>query len=137
MNRTNTIEGLLLRLQTQAQGTDNADDPTNLADFIWMSEHHRIFPNTEQVWNELVQDFETLNVMLNVESLDKCLTRQLLYAISGLITRCIDYAASHQHNEVSRRQLLGLGWRIATAWDAVLAGDIESISEHVKLEEIV
>ncbi|KLU07318.1 hypothetical protein RISK_000398 [Rhodopirellula islandica] len=34
-----------------------------------------------------------------------------------------------------RPGMLLLGWRISIAWDAVLAGDVESICEHVPLEE--
>ena len=131
---TPTLETLTKRLQTHAQGTERADDPQNLADYIWLLKHQSIASGTDDVWASLQQDFEDLNALLNADS-DFRLGRSLAYAVNGLMILCLDLSASPSYSEQLRNEALQLAWRIATAWDAVLAGDIDNIGEHVALEE--
>lgn len=129
-----TIVELTTRFREHAQGSNGADDSSNLADYIWALKHGGTFVDHGQVWANLVNDFEALNSVFNEPSSDEVIIRPILYAISGLITQCCDYVVSDHQNEMARKQVMVLAWRITTAWDAVLAGDIESIDKHVELE---
>lgn len=131
---TPTIDALIKRLQVHAQGSERADDPKNLADYIWLLKHQSVASGTDDIWNRLLQDIEDLNVVFNANS-NSTLGRSLAYVINELITRCLDFAAFQPCDERIRNEMLQLAWRICVAWDAVLAGDIERIGEHIDLEE--
>lgn len=128
-----TILEITRRLNTHVEGSTNADDRTNLADFIWMIKHGAEFIGTAQIWSKLLHEFNALNSRMKMDSIT-CLSPSLVYAINGLMTHCLDFAACERFSESDRRQLLELAWRITSVWDAVLAGDIDDISEHVELE---
>jgi hypothetical protein len=129
-----TIGDVTERLQTHARGTENADNPENLADYVWLLKHQRAASNTDEIWAALRKDFEHLNKLLN-ENSDFRLGREVAYAINGLLTVCLNYVTCENGDEIARNQILQIAWRIATAWDAVLAGDIEDISGHVDHEK--
>lgn len=126
------------RFQLHVQGTENANDPRNLNDSFWMLEHPADVPEfqweIEPIWNSLTQVFEELNETLNQKPEEFQLTRQLAYAINGLMTHCLTFATSPDHQNTNRQPIFELAWRITVAWDAVLAGDIDSIQEHVENE---
>jgi hypothetical protein len=131
---TTTTDALTKRLQAHAQGSESADNPKNLADYIWMLKHQTVDSGIDEIWSQLRDDFEDLNTLLNADS-DSGIGRSLAYAINGLMTLCLDLAALQPRDGRLRHEMLLLAWRIGTAWDAVLAGDIERIGEHVELEE--
>ncbi|HUT10804.1 MAG TPA: hypothetical protein VMY42_09930 [Thermoguttaceae bacterium] len=130
------IPDITERFRVHAQGTEAADNPKNLADYIWMLRHHSVSFGPEEIWPELLQGFEDLNSVLKAEP-EAGFARPLVYAINGLLMLCLESAASQQYEEEIRGQIRKLGWRICVAWDAVLAGDIDSIGDHVELEETV
>jgi hypothetical protein len=125
------------RLTIQAQGTENANDSANLADYVRMLRHETTSCGAGQVWAKLLPDFEILNTELNAGSSAFCADRSLLYAVNGLVVQCCDFAATRQNTDDRVRQILELQWRISTAWDAVLSGDIDSICVHVDQERAV
>jgi hypothetical protein len=86
------------------------------------------------IWNSLKQVFEDLNQTINNRPEDFKLSRQLAYAINGLLTHCLNLATSPDCPNEKRQPIYELAWRITVAWDAVLAGDIDSITEHVEYE---
>ena len=51
-----------------------------------------------------------------------------------MMFQCLDFAAVKQNSQSDREQLLELAWKINCAWDAILAGDIDDLHEHVELE---
>jgi hypothetical protein len=129
------IDDVTERLKAHAEGTENADNPKNLADHVWLLKHQRAASDLDrdEIWAALLVDFELLNALLN-ECSDFHLGRSLAYAINGISNICLDVVASQYGDELAR-QMLELAWRIGTAWDAILAGDIERIGEHVELEK--
>jgi hypothetical protein len=131
---TNRIVDITSQLQDHVSGTANADDPGNLADLVWMLNHNKGTTDTEGVWDRLQQAFEELNCVLDTVT-EPHLFRLLSYAVNGLLVLCLTQIASASCNETTRTQMLRLCWRIGTAWDAVLAGDIESIRQHISIEE--
>jgi len=129
-----TIDDIIERFQSHADGTETADNPQNLADYIWMLRHGIAPFSPEETWLEVLHGFEDLNSVLKAEP-EAGFARPLVYAINGLLTLCLDSAASQELEENVRGAARRLGWRICVAWDAVLAGDIDSIGHHVELEE--
>lgn len=130
-----TIADLTKRLQIQAKGTDSADCHGNLADYIWMMKHQGVASPMDQIWEAMLQDFEELNCVLRTGE-ETGIERSLVYAVNGLLTACVNEAAPSRFDESFRIQMYRLTWRIVTAWDAILAGDIDSIQEHVQMEEL-
>ncbi len=128
------INEVVERLVRQSQGTGNADNTQNLTDYIWMSTHQGVDAGSDGIWDELIPDFEQLNLFINNAS-DVLVSREIAYAVSGLLTHCLSYASSSRYNERRSMELLRLGWRIGVAWEGILAGDIGSISQYVSLEE--
>jgi hypothetical protein len=88
----------------------------------------------EGLAEKILAEFQALNLAVNGETGGAPLTRSLLYTITGLTTLCLDYAVSGRGDEASRAELLALGWKITTAWDAVLAGDVADVCAHVEHE---
>lgn len=124
-----------LRLQIHAQGTENADDPLNLSDSLWMLENQAEFPwEMEPIWSSLLQAFDELNGEVNKKPDPFIVNRELSYAINGLFMLCLNATTSSRRQETIQPQITELTWRIAVAWDAILAGDIDSIREQIELE---
>jgi len=88
----------------------------------------------KELTREILIELQALNLVLNGKPAGASLTRQLLYVVNGLTTLCLDFAVSDSGDDRSREEMLVLAWTITTAWDAVLAGDIADICEHVELE---
>ena len=129
-----TIEEITLQLRRHAEGTSAANDETVLADAIWMLKHGSADLPTAAIWERIVNEFDRLNGELRQVPSDYGFPRQLVYAANELIAQCLDYVASEENGRAARAEVLELGWHIATAWDAVVAGDIDDIKEHVELE---
>lgn len=128
------IENVIKRLQVQAQGTERANCERNLADCIWLMKHQAAAFHVDEIWEALLQDFEDLNKLIKIQH-ESAIARPLSYAINGLLTACLNEVISQPFDASIRDQILRLTWRIVTAWDGILAGDIDSIQEHVQLEE--
>lgn len=67
------------------------------------------------------------NQILNVD---------VVYAISGMILSATEASIVLCKKGRECRKLLMATWKIACAWDAVLAGDIEGIEQHLEYESI-
>jgi hypothetical protein len=57
----------------------------------------------------------------------------LAYAMAEMTTLTLKIAVGAASDAV-RRDAARLAWRISCGWEAVLAGDIEDVTEHVVLE---
>jgi hypothetical protein len=62
------------------------------------------------------------------------LSVQVVYAISGMTLLAFQVARKLCKTEKSCTEVLKAGWQIACAWDAVVAGDIEDLHEHLRYE---
>ena len=132
MSVTNEI---VSHLRRHTEGSSGADDPTILADYAWMLKHGSLMTDVEPIWTDIVNQFEQLNVEMRQLSSDDNLPRNVVYAISGLLNHCFSTSLLKKIDPNVRQQFLELGWKIACGWDAVLAGDIDNITEHVELEQ--
>ena len=131
----NTIAHITDRFLRQTHGSQNADDHRNLADYIWMLNHDGVAVDTDMIWEELISDFERLNLIFHANT-EAVFSRKLVYAVNGLVRLCLNQIGLDTCDTEIRSSLLQLAWRIGVAWDAVLAGDIEAIDQHVEMEEM-
>jgi len=91
----------------------------------------------------IVPIFEVLNHELNgmspsgtimITDVPPEIPRELAYAIAEIVRMLRD--CEHEAVSDAEKNELGLmAWRVETAWLAVLAGDIDDISEHLQEEE--
>jgi hypothetical protein len=58
----------------------------------------------------------------------------VVYAISGIMQLGLETTLVLSKGRKESSALLAAIWRIGCAWDAVLAGDIEDIPQHVEYE---
>jgi hypothetical protein len=130
----NEIDQITEELKIHAAGTKAATDFTNLSDYYWMLQQGKTKDRESEIWQAIEKLFSRLNQELNKESAQGEVRRSLAYAINQMIGLCLDYAATEKNEANNRRRALTLGWQISAGWDAVLAGDIDDISEHVELE---
>jgi hypothetical protein len=65
-------------------------------------------------------------------------SRDLVYAISGihsmLVNSALTFGRPQAISESASKMLLTALWSVSFAWDAILAGDITDIREHLRLE---
>ena len=131
----NTITQITDAFLRQTHGSESLNDCRNLADCIWMLNHGGVTFGADMIWDELVHEFERLNLILNA-STHAVLSRELVYSVNGLLMHCLKQVTSDTCDSEIQSSLLQLAWRIGVAWDAVLAGDIEAIGQHVEMEEL-
>lgn len=87
------------------------------------------------ITDDIIQCLDELNRSVN-PSPDEVRSRRqvpdaLVYALSGIVGLGLEAALSPK---ADRNVLITL-WRIQSAWDALLAGDIDDLRQHVFLEE--
>ena len=112
----------------------DAGDAPSIASSTWPRGH------MSKAFNQAVEDclttLVTLNRELNHEGSSPVaeVPRKLVYAmteISWIIRECSEKAREETEASLFSRA----AWRLETAWSAVIAGDIEDILNHVRLEE--
>jgi hypothetical protein len=62
------------------------------------------------------------------------LNLDVVYAISGMTLLAIEVSMVQWKKGQSLSKLLMAAWQLGCAWDALLAGDIEDIQQHLKYE---
>ena len=70
---------------------------------------------------------------------ERRIDRRLTYAVTAAITSGVEqFLSLVDDSATDTSSALAMGkdvWRVSCAWEAVLAGDIDSLPEHVELEE--
>jgi|SRR5215210_555629 len=97
--------------------------------------------------DDVISCLDVVNRLLNGETpsasvngdKERRISRRAAYAVAAIITSSVKYclwlmdnAAADRSSALAMERNL---WRISCAWEAVLAGDIDSLSEHLELEE--
>lgn len=122
------------RLVWHSNGTTDADNPLNLSDYILMLKRGKESSSLEHLWTEVVSEFEQYNVKINRPGIEPHFDRSVLYAIHGMMILCFELFCDNTQEDNKRLLAYTLHWRISTAWDAVLAGDIDHIGLRVETE---
>jgi hypothetical protein len=103
-------------------------------------------PDLREQTADLIACLEVVNRQVNVEipstsvgGKEQCIDRRVAYAVSAVVSSGIEHLLALTANPLpdqSSVRTLGVDvWRVCCAWEAVLAGDIDSVSEHVELEK--
>jgi hypothetical protein len=70
---------------------------------------------------------------------ERRIDRRLAYTVAAVITSGVEHfllLVGDSATDASAALAMGRDlWRVSCAWEAVLAGDIDSLPEHVELEE--
>ena len=97
-------------------------------------------PNLSAQAEDVLRCLVVVNKALNdSKSIDEDSLRATGYAIAGILSSSLEYTLRWREkgrfNESVLRDLEHAAWRIACAWEQVLAGDIEDLMEDLALEE--
>ena len=103
-------------------------------------------PDLREQTTDLIACLEVVNRHLNgetpsasVDTGERYIDSRAAYAVSAVISEGIEHLLALVSSPASNQPLvraLGIDvWRLSCAWEAVLAGDIDSLSEHVELEK--
>ena len=75
----------------------------------------------------------------SVNTSERYIDSNVAYAVTVIISKGIEYLLALAGEPAPDRSTLpdpGIEvWRVSCAWEAVLAGDIDSLSEHIELEQ--
>ena len=112
---------------------------------LWQAERQSHQPELGNLFDEILSCVETVNQALNTHNPSdaisgeaKVLQRSLVADISSVLSdgwSCYwRFASSGRFSPTFRAEIAAIHVQIGIAWDAVLAGDIDDIREHVRTE---
>ena len=130
-----------------ATGLSHAPDDESLLWTLWNAQQLKTEPdNLAALTEDIVRCLEIVNKSWNgaipSETLDveKKLERYLVAALHQIIYSCLDYRLEWQEAKLFNAELLHqlslTAWTISAAWNAVLAGDIDSIMANLDGEKM-
>lgn len=139
-----TNNASLLRLQQHA-GLPTAGDAIpkdTLAEFIFQTQRGRSAPSLDSITADIIDCLDQLNRQMKQEGAGAhahgtMIDRQVVYAVSGIVWACLDKALKLRRTDATSTtasDLLSVAWRVQCAWDALVAGDVESLQSHVVSE---
>jgi hypothetical protein len=114
---------------------------------LWKARKEGAVYSATVLWDDVLSCLEAVNRKLNgerpsasgTEQKANVLDRLLVIAVSTILHHCFEeIMVLHKRQTVDRafrEDLLKKVWRISCAWEAILNGDIDSLCEHVALEE--
>jgi hypothetical protein len=113
-----------------------------LAEFIFQAQRGGQVPSLDTITADIIDCLDRLNRQVNqeagAEAQSRMMDRQIVYAASGIVGACLDKVMELRRIDAQSAMasdLLGVAWRVQCAWDALVAGDVESLQSHVALEE--
>lgn len=125
----------------------NPPDEESLLFVLFNANKLKIAP-TEllSIRQEIIECLEIINIKWNgaipsnTSDGDKEIERYLVNALSQIIHSCWEYFREWQENRLFEQEVLHqlsfTTWSISCAWNAVLAGDIDSIAQEVEFERM-
>ena len=106
-----------------------------------------VVPDLREPADDLISCLDVVNRHVNGKTpsesfgaeKERRIDRRLTYAVAAVITSGLEHflwLVDDSATDASSALALGKNlWRVSCAWEAVLAGDIDSLPEHVELEE--
>jgi hypothetical protein len=115
-----------------------ASEQVALSETIWRvkrGESVDLMPSVRHLMDELQKANLIINGPVPSETIgpDTNVPGELAYAVSNLITQCIELSASEERSTNSK-EFAAWAWKLSCAWDGVLAGDIDDVVENVEIE---
>ena len=125
----------------------NAPDEESLLFVLFNSNKLKIAPTKLlSMRQEIIECLEVINkkwngaVPSNTSDGEKEIERYLVNALSQIIHSCWEYFREWQESKLFKAEILNqlsfTAWSISWAWNLVLAGDIDSITEYLEIESM-
>ena len=113
--------------------------PRWLADQLREAKDSVDWTDIEPAIDEILGCLASLNKSLRLEHQlpGATISLELAYTVSGIQSLCCKYVILFRRatgNEKVADHMAFSAWKIACAWDAILAGDIDNLEEHLRLE---
>ena len=128
--------------------TDDAKDKESFLFVLQQAKTDEIVSTLNLLYMDILSCLEVVNYHINGEipskiaakekrEIDRQLASAMWYIIHNGWEHYRKWEQSDEFNQQARDFLALTLWRISSAWGAVLDGDIDSLAEHVRNEEIV
>src|ERR1035438_485823 len=112
---------------------------------LCQAERQSLSPELRRLFEDILSCFEVVNRALNtqrpsdtLEGKAETLPRSLVADVSSVLSEGWSYywrwASSEQFTGTFRTEFAAMLVQIGIAWDAVLAGDVDDLGEHVQTE---
>jgi hypothetical protein len=141
-------EQALLRLSHHANLTEaEGEGWSSFVGTLFEAKTAGVVPNLREPTDDLIACLEVVNRHVNGETpsasvgtdKERRIDGRLTYAVAAAITSGVEHfllLVGDSATDASAALAMGRDlWRVSCAWEAVLAGDIDSLPEHVELEE--
>jgi hypothetical protein len=141
-------EQALLRLSHHANLTEaQGEGWSSFVGTLFEAKTAGVVPNLREPADDLIACLDVVNRHVNGETpsasvggdKERRIDRRLTYAVAAAITSGVErFLWLVGDPATDRSSALAMGkdlWRVSCAWEAVLAGDIDSLPEHIELEE--
>lgn len=127
-----TPEEAILGLQAHSAGTADCSSQS-FADAVWRWRNGGHPPDFESLALAIV---ELLQAILGLGLLARpdAVPRAVAYSIAELMTSYAEIAITSD-DPTAAREATRSAWVVACAWEAATAGDVDSLIEHVRLEQ--
>jgi hypothetical protein len=141
-------EQALLRLSHHANLTEaEGEGWSSFVGLLFEAKIAGVVPDLREPTDDLISCLDVVNRHVNGETpsasvgtdRERRIDRRLTYAVAAVITSGVEHflwLVNDSATDTSSALSMGKDlWRVSCAWEAVLAGDIDSLPEHVELEE--
>ena len=141
-------EQALRRLSHHANLTEaEGEGWTSFGGTLYEARTAGVVPDLREPTDDLISCLDVVNRHVNGETpsasvgadKERRIDRRLTYAVAAVITSGVEHflwLVDSSATDTSAALAVGKDvWRVYCAWEAVLAGDIDSLPEHVELEE--
>lgn len=131
------------KLANHANLTDQMLEEESLVFNLWQSVRMEHLPKLESLRDDVLDCFEVVNKSINGDepstsfSKSSVIDIKLTLAATSIIEGCVEYSLIWDkrtlYTDEARNLLRETTWLLLCGWNAVLHGDIDSITEHVQL----
>lgn len=128
-----TIRDVVELLREHAVGTADASG-SGFSDVIWRYKQKPDSLDLSRPWAEILDALQALTTHADGWETSG-VPLDISYSIAEILTTALAVAAT-QPDGSGRRMVEMFAWRVACGWEGVLAGDIESIGNHVRDEAL-
>jgi hypothetical protein len=130
-----------------APDSSNVTDEEGFVSTLWKAEKVKSAPVLNHLYEGILSCLEVVNRHVNGDTpsetaahekqqLNRSLVNAMWYVIHKGWDHHLRWEQSRMFDQQARDNLALTVWRISSAWGGVLDGDIDSLAEHVRYEEI-
>jgi hypothetical protein len=141
-----TFDEAVSRLRNHANLPESGSPDDSTLFLLWQANRSRTFPSLVRCYVDIMDCLEILNHQWNGRvpsetpnsTKQMVLDRWIVYSVNLIIRGVWQYREEWEKPKVFPEDVLAhlvyFAWAVGCAWDGVLAGDVDSLPEHVLLE---